>query len=310
MEKHILIAIDSSRPSNDIINYAFQLTTAITPITFTLFHVQPAISTYLTEDAKYKPGARRALEKIVAENEKKSTELLEEAAQGLMRKGVDETAIHCTTLPRNKSVADDILAYASAKMVDAILVGRRGTSYLKKWFVGSVTANLVEHSQIIPIWVVDGKVASNDILLAVDGSQSALRALDHLAFMLSGASVNAIKLVHVRPVLQDYCEIKLDEDDTKAAQSILLDDDQHCMQDFYSQAVTVLTKNGFDAGKMELDTLDGHLSVTKAIIGYAHDNGFGTIVMGRRGQGKGTFFGSVSRGMFQRSENRALWIVP
>jgi nucleotide-binding universal stress UspA family protein len=310
MEKHILIAIDHSRPSIDVVNYASQLNTAITPITFTLLHVQPAISTYLTEDAQRKPSARRALEKIAVENEKKSEELVEEAAQRLISKGVSESAIRHMTLPRGKGVADDILSYASAKMIDAILVGRRGASYLKQWFVGSVTANLVEHSKVIPIWVVDGQVKSNETLLAVDGSQSALRALDHLSFMLSGQPHSAIKLIHIRPILQDYCEIKLDEGNTKAAESIIWDDDQNCMDDFYSQAITVLEKNGFDTSKMKLETLEGNLSVTRAIIGYAQDNDFGTIVMGRRGKGQSSFFGSVSRGLFQRVENMALWIVP
>jgi nucleotide-binding universal stress UspA family protein len=128
--------------------------------------------------------------------------------------------------------------------------------------------------------------------------------------MLSGQSQNVIKLVHIRPLLQDYCEIKLDEDDAKAAQSILWDDDQHCMDDFQKQAITVLKNNGLDISRMELETIQGSLSITRAIIGYARDNGFGTIVTGRRGRGQSSFIGSVSRGIFQRSENMALWIVP
>ncbi len=310
MEKHILIAIDSSRPSIEVVNYASRLNKTITPLTVTLFHVQPAISTYLTDDAQRKPSARRALEKIASENEKRSNELLETAAERLISKGIDESAIQKMTLPRGIGVADDILAYAAAKMVDAIIVGRRGSSYLKKWLMGSVTANLVEHSKVIPIWVVDGEVVPSDILLAADGSQSALRALDHLSFMLSGQSHKSIKVVHIRPLLKDYCEIKIDEEETKAAQSFLRDDDQHCMDDFHSQAITVLEKNGLDISKMELDTIDRSISVTKAIIGYAKDNGFGTIVMGRRGKGKSSFFGSVSRGLIQRAEDMALWIVP
>ena len=310
MEKHILVAIDNSRGSIEVINYASQLKKAVAPITFTLFHVQPAISTYLTDDAKHKPSARRALEKVVSENEKTSNELLKTAAQRLISQGVEESAIRRMTLPRSKGIADDILAYASAKMLDAILVGRRGTSYLKKWLVGSVTANLVEHSQVIPIWVVDGQVQSSDYLLAVDGSASALRALDHLSFMLSGQPNTTIKLIHIRPILKDYCEIKLDEDDTKAAQSILRDDDQHCMDDFHGQALAVLEKNGLDASNMKLDTVEGSLSIAKAILRYARENGIGTIITGRRGKGHSSFMGSISRGVFQRAENMAFWIVP
>jgi len=310
MGKRILIAIDNSRTSIEAVHYAAQLAQAIPPVAFTLFHIQAALSTYLTDEAQHKPSARRALEKVAAENRKKSTELLETAAQRLISKGVDASAIQLMSLPRSKGVADDILSYATAAMVDAILVGRRGASNLRQWLVGSVTANLVEHSQVVPIWVVDGTVGSSDILLAADGSRSSIRALDHLAFMLSGQPATAIKLLHIRPVLQDYCEIKLDGKDTEAAQSVLWDYDRHCMDDFHSQAVTVLQKNGLDIDDMELTTLDGKISVPKAILRYARDKGFGAIVMGRRGRGKSSFFGSISRGVFQRAENMALWVVP
>jgi nucleotide-binding universal stress UspA family protein len=310
MEKSILIAIDNSRISIDIATYVSQIAKTIEPVAFTLFHVQPAISTYLTDDAQHKPSARHALEKAVSKNEKKSEELLETVAQRIISKGVDESAIQKMTLPRSKGVADDILAYASVKMVDAILVGRRGASYLKQWFVGSVTSNLLEHSQVIPIWVVDGKANSGDILFAADGSQSSLRALDHLSFILSGQPSATIRLVHIRPLLQDYCEINIDADEAEAAQSLLWDDDQHCMENFYNQAMTVLQKNGMDRSQLQLDTLDGNISVARAITRYAKSNNFGTIVMGRRGRGKNSFFGSVSRSVFQRAEDMALWVVP
>ena len=310
MGKRILIAIDNSRTSIEAVHYAARLAQAIPPVAFTLFHIQAALSTYLTDEAHHKPSARSALEKVAAENRKRSTELLETASQRMISRGVDASAIQLMSLPRSKGVADDILAYATATMVDAILVGRRGASNLRQWLVGSVTANLVEHSQVVPIWVVDGTVGSSDILLAADGSRSSIRALDHLAFMLSGQPAPAIKLLHIRPVLQDYCEIKLDGKDTEAAQSVLWDDDRHCMDDFHSQAVTVLQKNGLDVDDMELTTLDGKISVPKAILRYARDKGFGAVVMGRRGRGKSSFFGSISRGVFQRAENIALWVVP
>jgi nucleotide-binding universal stress UspA family protein len=310
MEKNILVAIDQSRPSTEILHYASRLAESLDELTFSLVHIQPVISTYLTEEARRKPSARRALETVVSENEKKATQLLESAAERLVSKGVDASAIQQMTIPRNVGVAKDILAYATAKMADAILVGRRGASQLKQWIVGSVTADLVEHSQVIPIWVVDGQNPSSEILLAVDGSQSALRALDHMAFMLSGTPDNSFHLLHVRPSFQDYCEIQLDDENAEAVQSVLLDEDQHCMDNFYSQAIAVLKKYGFDGNKAKWETLDGKLSIPRAIMQYAKDNGVGSIVVGRRGRGKGSFFGSVSRSIFQHAENMAFWVVP
>jgi hypothetical protein len=45
------------------------------------------------------------------------------------------------------------------------------------------------------------------ILLAVDGSESALRAVDHMAFMLSGNPEVRFCFFHVTPRLKDCCEI-------------------------------------------------------------------------------------------------------
>jgi nucleotide-binding universal stress UspA family protein len=71
-----------------------------------------------------------------------------------------------------------------------------------------------------------------------------------------------------------------------------------------------LKKNNVDSSRLELATLDGKLSVTRSILNYAQDNGFGTIVMGRRGRSDSSFFGSVSRGLLQKAEGYAMWVVP
>ena len=166
----------------------------------------------------------------MAKNDAKAREVLDAALQRMIRKGV----------------ADDILALGTAKNYDGILVARRGASCLQKWFMGSVTANLIENSELIPVWVVDGAVSSDKILLAADGSQSALRALDHLAFMLSIHPTLMIRVLHIQPRFQDYCEIDLENESARDAETVLLDDDRHCMENFKQQALTILAKNGLD----------------------------------------------------------------
>ncbi len=310
MDKKILVAIDESSQSTDTIQYAARMADAIAPATFTLLHVQSALSQYLTDEAQRKPSARQALEKVMAENEKNARSLLEKIAQRMVREGVEANRIEQFTIPRNTGVADDILALGKAKSYDAVLVGRRGASYLRQWLVGSVTANLIEHSDLIPIWMVDGDVTTSKVLLAADGSQSTLRALDHMAFMLSGLPEQTIELLHIRPRLQDYCEISLEEETVQDAESILQDEDQHCMDDFYSRALTVLENNNVARDRLNMTSLDGKLSVPRRILQYAGENGFGTVVLGRRGRSKSSFFGSVSRGLLQKAEDMALWVVP
>jgi len=310
MEKKILIALDHSLQSMEAVHYAARMAAVITPSRFVLLHVQPALSQYLTDEARRKESARRTLEKLMAKNEARSREVLDAAARRMVRQGVEESRVEVLTMPMSIGVADDILALGTAKHYDAILVARRGASSLQKWLTGSVTANLVEHSELIPIWVVDGTVSSDKILLAADGSQSALRALDHMAFMLSGHSTHAIHVLHIRPRFQDYCEIDMEEETTQDAETVLLNDDRHCMENFYQQALALLEKNGLDKDRLKVDTLDGKLSVARSIQNYASDKTYGTVVMGRRGRSKSLFTGSVSRSLLQKADGLALWVVP
>ena len=310
MEKKILIAIDPSPQSMEAVHYAARMAAVIGPSRFVLLHVQPALSQYLTEEARRKESARRTLEKLMAKNAAKSREILDAAARRMVRQGVVESRVEILTMPMSIGVADDILALGTAKHYDAILVARRGASSLQKWLTGSVTANLVEHSELIPIWVVDGTVSSDKILLAADGSQSALRALDHMAFMLSGHSTHAIHVLHIRPRFQDYCEIEMEAATTQDAETVLLNDDRHCMDNFYQQALALLIKNGMEKDRLKVDTLDGKLSVARSIQNYASDLTYGTVVMGRRGRSKSMFTGSVSRSLLQKADDMALWVVP
>ena len=235
MEKHILVSVDDTAQSKEVLRYAASMRSQIEPVRFSLVNVQPAISTYITEEAQRKPSARSALDKIMKENDAASRNVLEAAAQRLVDLGVDQERIETRAYPRNQAVADDLLSIGSAKTVDAILVGRRGNSVLHRWFTGSVTANLIERSEVIPIWLVDGNATSNNILLAADGSASALRALDHLAFMLSDNPEQRIRLFHVQPRFGDYCKLEATDEAAQAGAALVDAGDRGCMDDFHAR---------------------------------------------------------------------------
>jgi len=310
MKKKILVAVDHSLQALQAIDYVALMDRAIAHSHYTLFHVQPALSQYLTDEAQRKQKARKVLEKTMAANDAKAREILESAAQRMVRKGVDAKRIETVTVPVDIGVANDILAVGNAKPYDAIVVARRGVSSIQKWFMGSVTANLVEHSGIIPIVVVDGVVSSDKILLAVDGSSPALRALDHVTFMLSGHPKTDLQVLHVRPRIQDYCEIDITAEMAQDVETVLISDNQHCMADFRTQAQTVLKKNGFSDDRLHWETIDGKLAAARSILDYAARNGYGTVVMGRSGRSKSMFTGSVSRRLLHKAEETALWVVP
>ena len=186
MEKKILIAVDDSRHSENALRYAASLHETGNDTRFVLFHVQPTISQYLLDEARTKPGANAQLKKLKHKNEQAAQVLLEKYKALLMSRGVPDADIDLLSLPRKTGVAKDILEYSTAMQYDAILLGRRGLSGLAETFLGSVSANVVDNSPMIPVWLVDEKSAANRVMVAVDGSESSLRAVDHLALILGG----------------------------------------------------------------------------------------------------------------------------
>ncbi|RPJ70039.1 MAG: universal stress protein, partial [Desulfobacteraceae bacterium] len=206
MQKKILVAVDRSPQSRAAVDYAARMHALIPELGFTLFHVHPPISQFLLDEAKRDAQARVELKKIVARNAEASDGLLAGLKEAMLRTGVAEGSVEIMAQARHQGVAKDILDVAQSSLYDAILIGRRGIGGLQKLFMGSVSAHLIENSALIPVWMVDGKVFSTRVMAAVDGSESALRAVDHLAFILSGVPEARVCFFHVTPRLQDFCE--------------------------------------------------------------------------------------------------------
>jgi len=310
MQKKIAIAVDQSLQSAQAVRYAARMAAAIPELHCVLMHIQPAISQYLLDEAQKSHQARRELDGTLRKNRATAEILLEKCRQQLQQSGVPAEYITTRTQPRHAGVADDILTLSQTLSYDAILVGRRGVSGLQKLIMGSVTARLIDNSQLLPIWMVDGEPTSSKILLAADGSAGALRALDHLGFMRSGAKDGSIHIIHVQPARQDFCKIEPPADPASPGQAVLSNSDGRCMADFHAQACTVLKQYGIAADRVDLQTIQKRSDVARGILEAVRQGDFGTVVIGRRGAGKGRFFGSVSRQVLQKAGNQAVWLVP
>jgi nucleotide-binding universal stress UspA family protein len=310
MQKKILIAVDDSPPSRQAVAYAGRMAGAIPKLGACLFYVQPPISQFLLDEAKRGANAQSQLKKIAVRNTEAGNKLLSSCREMLIRNGMRGEGIELVTQQRSQGVAKDILDYAQNGLFDAILVGRRGVSFLQQMFTGSVSAHLIENSPVIPVWLVDGDVASTQIMAAVDGSESALRAVDHMAFMLSGNPEVRMCFFHVTPRLKDYCEINFNTGPDDGAEALIAAGDKRCMNDFFAAALAKLRDAGFHENQIETQTETTLANIGETILKAAREGGFGTIVMGRRGIGKSFFGGKVSYSVSQKLDGAALWLVP
>jgi nucleotide-binding universal stress UspA family protein len=308
VEKKILLAVDDSVHSRHSIQYALRMSSVVSDFTWTLFHVQPSISQFLLDEAKTDRKAKAELKKIIRKNAEDAQAILERYKAQMVRTGIADKRISVATQPKALGLVRDILDRAERGLYDAIVVGRRGLSRVQKAFMGSVTAKLVEHSRVVPVWVVDANVTSARIMVAVDGSVSSLGAVDHLCFMVGENPKIKVTLFHVMPRLREYCVIDSDDKDAGIDQ-VIAQGDKRYIDHFYAHARDRFREAGIQENQIEIKVSKCTVNVGKAIVDEAKKGNYGTVVIGRRGASKAFFMGSVSRYVLQRTSNRALWLV-
>ncbi|MDY6904588.1 MAG: universal stress protein [Thermodesulfobacteriota bacterium] len=310
MQRKILIAVDASIHSRNALDYALQVNAQLIRVDFVLVNIQPIISQYLLAEALKRPKAKAELDKVYEENRLASEQLLEDLRKRMIDKGIDPPCVEIKTQPRSDGIAADIVNCAEAGAYDAILVGRRGVSGLQELFMGSVTSNLLAGSKVIPVWIVDGVVKSSRILIAVDGSPISLRAVDHVAFMLSENRQVTLEFLNIQPRVGEICEIDPQPGATGQLEQALMTSNEKCIADFSAVATGILKKAGFDDTQIVFRSEKKKILTGKAIVEILKKEDFGTVVIGKSGAGRNSHFGSVAGHVIQKAADRAIWIVP
>ena len=310
MEKKIVIAVEDSVYARRAVEYAVKMGFVIKDLHYVLFNVQPTISDYLLHDTHINPQARAALKDVIAKNQETSENLLGDFKTLITGKGIDEKMVETVTQPRVMGIAKDILNYSKQRLCDAILLGRRGVSKLEEAFMGSVSNTVIEHASTIPIWAVGGEVGSSSkIMLAIDGSESALRAVDHISVMIGDNADMKVTLLHVTPRLRDYCTIEFDEEGD-VVEELITQGDRQCVESFYLHAQQRFREAGVEESQIDIREVQSVINVGKTIVDEVDKEQCGTLVLGSRGVSESFFLGGVSRYCFNKASNCAVWIVP
>ena len=309
MEKKILIAVDGSIHSRRAIEYCIDMCSVIKDMQYVLLNIHPKISDFLLKESQMDANAGSALKAVADKNKQNSKKILDESMETMVKLGIDEKLIEKVSQPVIKGTAKGILDYARQTLCDAIVVGDRGKSKLAEAFTGSIANNVLEHTDTTPVWAVGGDVKTQKVMLAVDGSESALKAVDHAAFMLAGNTEVKITLIHVTPRLRDYCEIEFDENGDMI-EDVITSGDKKCVDSFYTHAQKKFIDAGLSESQIEVKEVESKVSIGKTIVESAKKEDCGTLVIGRRGANDSFFMGSVSRYVLTNAKDCAVWLVP
>lgn len=158
------------------------------------------------------------------------------------------------------------------------------------------------------------------ILVAVDGSENSVRAVSYTGEMVKDDPGVLVELLCIERLAER--DLFPDEDSWKQR----CKDQRDEMHDFLEDAAGILTGKGL-AEKQVRTNYMSHCrfpledqgvtqcsmgtSIAQEVMTYSQDNGFGTIVVGRRGVSKAEefLFGSVSNKIIHHARGCTVWVV-
>jgi len=292
--RKFLLAVDSSDQAFEAVKYVSRLFLP-NRMEVILFHVMTKVPENFW-DIEKEPVYRHKVADISAwglQQKKERQEFMERACQLFLDRNIPEDAVSIKILERKVGIARDIVN-ESRNDYYGVVVGRWGKSLLKDYLWGSIASKLLGRLTHVPLCVVGGAPQIGKILVAIDASKGALRAVDYVGTMADSTNWK-VTLFHA---VRDLDGEKLH----KAEKS---------MESVFEEAHLYLEKAGFNRNQITTKLVAGVKSRALAISMEALNGAYGTIVVGRRGLSNVEEFniGRVSNKVIQMAREIAVWVV-
>jgi nucleotide-binding universal stress UspA family protein len=150
------------------------------------------------------------------------------------------------------------------------------------------------------------KVFNKNILIAVDESDNARRAVSYVGQLLGGLPGFKVTVLHVVPEPEeDYFPTEAQKEEWLAQYTKRIDGLLEAHRD-------LLIQNGFDASDVSVrSTLRYCPSMAECILSERDETEYDTIVVGRQGISRNEefLFGSVSSKIVTHARNCTVWVV-
>jgi nucleotide-binding universal stress UspA family protein len=159
--------------------------------------------------------------------------------------------------------------------------------------------------------------AMNKILIAIDDSEGALKAVDFVGRQFAAMSNLKIDILHVIPNLPaplwDDGHILTEEEREARIQVIdkWLNNQKLKLKPMFDRAVGKLTKMGLSQDQIETRTVTDTLDVAESILNEVKTGDYQMLVIGRHGYSKAKRFlmGSVASAIINRGAGAAICVV-
>jgi nucleotide-binding universal stress UspA family protein len=308
MKKRMLLAVGNCSHSRQAVKYAVNISQAVKDMHYTLFSIQATVPNILMEESGKTPELEASIEAIIQENSKASKCVVGELKEVLLKNGVTDNRIEVIVAPMEFGMAKDILTQAQTKNHNTIVLGSKGLTPRRDFLVGTTAKKVVEHALKTSVWVVDEYVKSQDILIAVDGSENSLHVLNYVVDMVGVNPQLRFVLFHVVPYLSHYYSLDFEKKNPNL-QKLIHDRDSNRMEIFYKEAFDKFKSAGITRRQVHIKTNEHGYDISTAILAEARRGGYGSVVIGRRGEREAFFTGRIAMRLIEKMPSPAIWVV-
>ena len=283
MERHLLVTVSEKADNLFGVRFVGDFFAHKEEMKITLLYLTPRPPGVFEADRDAELQARKS--------ETTGRKALKEAKEELLHLGFMEEQVTSKIRARRLSKVSEIIQEGSGGKYDAVVLGRRGLSWLEHAFDESVTKGLFEQTWDFPLWLCrKPDPERKNVLSCVDGSEASQRMLDHVAFILRQAQNQDVTLLAV------------------AGKGNVGDE---AVEDILTKSKALLIAGGVSTNRIQKKVIS-ETSPGKAILKEASTERFAAVAVGRTGTGIGLlkkiFLGTVSRTLFNELKGAALWL--
>lgn len=312
MEKKVLVAVDTSEYCKNIQQYFCTMFARQPEIRCKLLSIVPCYVGQASRDWLDQQDLMATIDSATRKKISACKEHIKKTKEKFLKCGFQESQIETEVRLSKEAVVADIIHEAKKGQYDAIVIGKKDLSALEKMIAGSVSAEVLKKNNGLPVWIVNGKIKSQKILVPVDCTPHTLDAVDHLAFILKDNPHAEVMLFHSCSLLaseyiapkeqfyekwgKEWCDEHLQEEE-----------DNH----FHFHAPEqILKEAGFPSERVHRMKTEKGIEPGQQIVHHVKHDNYGTIVMGRRHKdvSKGIFKG-VSDRVLANVKDVAVWII-
>jgi nucleotide-binding universal stress UspA family protein len=230
---------------------------------------------------------------------------MNQARRILVQAGFDDEAVKVSIHNRRQGIARDIVKEAH-NGYSAVMIRRRGAGAIRSMVLGSIATKLIASITFVPLLIMGKQRETGKVLIAMDSSDGAMRAVDFVAARLGGFDYD-VRMVHV---IRDEAGIAINRSNHESPQEcrkIGID----LIKTVFSEARQRLVEGGFSTNQISEAIITGVYSRAAAIAKMAKEEGFSTVVVGRRGISQPRTFaiGRVSNKVIHMARKMCVWVI-